>query len=104
MNVLHLTKENFDQTVAQGVTLVDFFAQWCGPCKMLAPVIDRLGEKFHGKATVAKIDIDDQMDLASQFGVMTIPTVLVFKDGKVVSQIVGMQSEAKLTKMVEESL
>ena len=90
MAILHLTEGAFDQAVSQGVTLVDFWAGWCGPCKMLAPTIDQLAEAYEGKATIAKIDVDAEPNLARRFGVMSIPTVVILKDGAEVDRKVGL--------------
>ena len=90
MSVLHLTEGAFDNAVSQGVTLVDFWAGWCGPCKMLAPTIDQLAEAYEGKATIAKIDVDAEPNLARRFGVMSIPTVVILKDGAEVDRKVGL--------------
>ncbi len=104
MAVLHLTEQDFDATVAKGVTLVDFWAGWCGPCKMLAPVIEKLAGQYEGRATVAKVDIDAEMGLASRFGIMSIPTVLVFRDGELVNQAVGVQPESAYTQALDAAL
>ena len=90
MAILHLTEGAFDNAVSQGVTLVDFWAGWCGPCKMLAPTIDQLAEAYEGKATIAKIDVDAEPNLARRFGVMSIPTVVILKDGAEVDRKVGL--------------
>ena len=90
---VELTSENFDATVANGVTLVDFWAPWCGPCRMIAPVIEELAEEYEGKATIAKVNTDEQQDIAVKFGIRSIPTILFFKDGEVVDQMVGAASK-----------
>jgi len=90
---VELTSENFDATVANGVTMVDFWAPWCGPCRMIAPVIDELAEEYEGKATIAKVNTDEQQDIAVKFGIRSIPTILFFKDGEVVDQMVGAASK-----------
>jgi thioredoxin 1 len=90
---VELTSENFDSTVANGVTMVDFWAPWCGPCRMIAPIIDELAEEFEGKATIAKVNTDEQQDIAVKFGIRSIPTILFFKDGEVVDQMVGAASK-----------
>ena len=104
MAVLHLNETDFDATIAQGVTLVDFWATWCGPCRMLAPVIEKLAEQYDGRAKVAKVDIDENPGLANRFGIMSIPTVLVFQDGTAVSQAVGVQAESVYRKFLDEAL
>ncbi len=90
---IELTNENFDATVNSGVSLVDFWAPWCGPCRMIAPVIDELAEDFDGKANICKINTDEQQELAMKFGVRSIPTILVMKDGEVVETMVGAASK-----------
>jgi thioredoxin 1 len=90
---VELTSENFEETVANGVTLVDFWAPWCGPCRMIAPVIEELAEEYDGKATIAKVNTDEQQELAVKFGIRSIPTILFFKDGEVVDQMVGAASK-----------
>ena len=105
MAVIHFNKEGFDKAVAQGAPmLVDFWAGWCGPCKMLAPTIDKLAEKYDGKVVVGKVDVDEEQDLARQFGVMSIPTVVLFKDGKEVQRTVGVQPQAAFEQLVESIL
>lgn len=84
----HLTVNDFDSTVATGGVLVDFYANWCGPCKMVAPVLEGLAE-LHPDVTICKVNVDEEMDLARRFGVMSIPTLLFFKDGELVDKVVG---------------
>ena len=86
MSVLHLDSSNFDSTVSQGKnTLVDFWAPWCAPCRMLGPTIDKLAEEVGDKAVVAKVDVDQSPDIAQRYGINTIPTILFFKKGELVS-------------------
>jgi len=91
---IELTNENFEATVNEGVALVDFWAPWCGPCRMIAPVIEELAEEFDGKAAICKINTDEQQELASKFGIRSIPTILIMKDGEVVETMVGAASKA----------
>ncbi len=93
---IELTNENFDTTVSNGLSLVDFWAPWCGPCRMLAPVIDELAGEFDGKANICKVNTDEEQDLAVKFGVRSIPTIIFMKDGEVVDQMVGAASKQAL--------
>lgn len=101
MSVLTVTKENFDQQVLQNTkpVLLDFWASWCGPCRMLSPVVDEIAQENDAIA-VGKINVDEQPELASQFGVMSIPTLMVFKDGKAVNTSVGVVPKAKILEML----
>lgn len=101
---IELTNENFDATVGEGVSLVDFWAPWCGPCRMIAPVIDELAEDFDGKANICKVNTDEQQELAMKFGVRSIPTILVMKDGEVVETLVGASSKQAFTEQLNKLL
>ena len=100
---IELTKENFDVT-KEGVTLVDFWAPWCGPCRMLAPVIEELAEEFDGRAKICKVNTDEVQDLAVEFGIRSIPTLLFFKNGELVEQMVGAQSKQALADKINSLL
>lgn len=89
MAAVHLTKADFDAKINTGLALVDFWAEWCGPCKMAAPVIDGLSDEYAGRVLIGKVDVDAQPELAQKFGVMSIPTVILFKDGVEVGRQVG---------------
>ncbi|MCL2125735.1 MAG: thioredoxin [Oscillospiraceae bacterium] len=91
MSILHLTSSDFDTVIGNGHTLVDFWASWCGPCKMVAPVIEQLAEEYDGKMTVAKVDVDAEGNLAMRYNVRNIPTVVLFADGAEVRRFVGAQ-------------
>ena len=86
---VELNNANFEATIKEGVTLVDFWAPWCGPCRMIAPIIEELAEDFEGKATIAKVNTDEEQDIAIKFGIRSIPTLLFFKNGEVVDQMIG---------------
>ena len=102
-NVVTLTADNFDSEVLQSVNpvLVDFWAEWCGPCKMIGPMIDQLADENDGKATIGKVNIDEHQQLAGQYNVQSIPTLLLFKGGQVVEQAVGARSKADLQSMLD---
>lgn len=101
-----LTESNFAQEVFQSPVpvMVDFWAEWCAPCKMIAPVLDELAEEFAGKFTIGKVDIDQFQNLAAKYNVMSIPTLLIFKKGEVVDQMVGGRSKRDLKAAIERSL
>jgi thioredoxin 1 len=94
--VKELTVDNFNDTIASGTVLVDFWAPWCGPCKMQAPILDKVAEQIGDKAVIAKVNVDEAAPLAAQFGVRSIPTLILFKDGEKVQDFIGVQQEAAL--------
>ena len=91
MGAIHLTKDNFDEVIGKGRTLVDFWSGWCGPCKMVAPVIEQLADEFSGVATVAKVDVDSENALAARFSIANIPTVVLFQDGAEIKRLIGVK-------------
>lgn len=103
---MKFTSENFDAEVLNSdkPVVVDFFATWCGPCKMMAPVVDALAVDFDGRVKVGKLDVDECEEIAARYGVMTIPTIILFKNGEVVKKTVGVQSKASLVEAVEAML
>ena len=100
---LTITKENFDEVVLKSElpVLVDFWATWCGPCKMLTPIIEELATELEGKAVVCKINVDEQGELAMKFGVMSIPTLMVFKNGELVKKSVGSMPKAQVLSLLD---
>jgi len=91
---VELNASNFDDTIKNNeVVLVDFWAPWCGPCRMIAPIIDELAEEYEGKAVVAKVNTDEEQDIAIRYGIRSIPTILFFKNGELVDQMVGAASK-----------
>ena len=105
-NIVILTDENFPQEVLKSPVpvLVDFWAEWCGPCKMVAPILDELATEYDDRVKIAKVNIDEYQGLATQYGIRAIPTLLIFKDGQVADQIVGLRSKrdfkAKLDRLI----
>ncbi len=98
MGALHLGVKNFEGEVLKSSTpvLVDFWAEWCGPCKAIGPIVDQLADELQGKLKVGKVNVDEEADLAGEYNVMSIPTLLVFKNGKPVDQIVGAMPKDRL--------
>jgi thioredoxin 1 len=102
MAAIKVTKENFNDVLAAEVpVLVDFWAPWCGPCRMVAPVVEGIAEEMGEKAVVGKINVDEQPELASRFGVMSIPTLAVFKNGRLAGSMVGVRSKQDILKLLE---
>ena len=104
---LHISTAAFDtvlESAGDKPVLVDFFAEWCGPCKMIAPVIEELAGEYDGKAIIAKVDVDAEAGLAKRFGVMSIPTLLIFKNGKQVGKEVGFVPKSKLVDLITKQL
>ncbi len=105
-HVITLTKENFEQEVlkAEQPVLVDFWASWCGPCRMVSPLIDQLAEEYAGRAKVGKVNVDEQGALAVDYNVMTIPTIIIFKNGEMIEQISGAYPKAHFEEMLNKAL
>ena len=102
MAVIHFNQEGFDKAVpAAGLAMVDFWADWCGPCKMLAPMVQSLADQYAGKVTVGKVNVDQEAELAIRYGVMNIPTVIFFKDGKEVDRRVGVMPPSAFTQVLD---
>ncbi len=100
-SILQLNTESFDATIKQGVVLVDFWAPWCGPCRMQLPILEEVASRVAGQAVIAKVNVDEAQELAGRFGIRSIPTLLLFKDGKQVKEFVGTQSRAVLMSAIE---
>jgi thioredoxin 1 len=100
---VQLNEQNFDEALAanQGLLMVDFWAEWCGPCKAIAPVLDELARESKGKVTLAKVNVDENHGLAARYGIRSIPTVLFVKEGKVVDQVIGAVPRAKLKEKLD---
>jgi thioredoxin 1 len=104
MSYITLTNENFNSVTSEGVSLVDFWAPWCGPCRALAPTIDKLASDFSGSANICKVNTDEQQELSSQFSIRSIPTILIIKDGKIVDTLNGAQSIETLSSSINDAL
>ena len=104
--IIELSTENFDAEVlkSEKPVLVDFWAEWCGPCKMLAPVLDDLATEFDGKVKIGKVNIDNHQQLSVQYGVSSIPTLLIFKGGQVQNQTVGLKSKTELSASLQAAI
>jgi len=103
-SVLILDGKSFELELGRkegGPLLVDFWAEWCGPCRIMGPIVEKLAERFKASARVGKVDVDQNQALAARYGVLSIPTLLLFKDGQVVEQVVGTTSEDNLARMIE---
>ena len=103
--VEHFNQASFEAAIAgDKPVLVDFWATWCGPCRMIAPVIEQIAAQYDGRAIVGKVDVDEEMELAQKFGVMSIPTLIVIKGGKVVETAVGARGKDAVAAMIERHL
>ena len=98
------TESNFEETASTGVALIDFWAEWCGPCRMITPIVEELSSEYEGKATIGKVNVDDAAGLAQKFGVASIPTLVVLKDGEEVNRFVGVTSKDNLAKALDEAI
>ena len=102
MAIIHATDQNFDENIKEGLVLVDFWAPWCGPCKMIAPVLEELDGEIEGKAKIVKVDVDDNQETAGKYGIMSIPTLVLFKDGEIVDKVVGFKPKEALAELIEK--
>ncbi|WP_104698094.1 MULTISPECIES: thioredoxin [unclassified Helicobacter] len=96
-----LNAENFDSITSKGLAVVDFWAPWCGPCRMLAPVIDELANEYDGKVAICKVNTDEQDELSAKYGIRSIPTILFMKDGQIVDQVIGATSKQSLKDKID---
>jgi thioredoxin 1 len=103
---IHLTDDSFDREVLEfkGVALVDFWAPWCGPCRMLGPVVEELANEYEGKAKICKLNTDDAPEVSTKYSIASIPTIIILKDGEVKSRLVGLQSKEELKKQLDALL
>jgi len=106
MEPIEFTDANFDQEVLKSdlPVLVDFWAVWCGPCKMIAPVVKELAKEYDGKVKIGKVDVDNNQNVSIKYGIRSIPTLLIFKDGKIVEQIVGAVPKAQIVQKLEAKI
>jgi len=102
-SLMELTSSNFDETIKNGVVLIDFWAPWCGPCLMQTPILEKIAEALGEKVTIAKVNVDEAQDIAANYGIQSIPTLILFKDGSVVQKMIGVQNESSLTSMIENA-
>lgn len=104
MDYITLNQQNFDEITSKGVILVDFWATWCGPCKMMAPNVEEIATEYKGKVTVGKVDVDECQELATRFGIMSIPTLIVFKDGEKKEVLVGYRLKMQIAQVLDKYL
>lgn len=102
--MIEIRNNNFESEVKDGLVLVDFYAQWCGPCRMLTPVLEQLDRQYNGKVKIVKVDIDANPETASRYGVMSIPNLMLFKDGKLSSHMLGFKTKQMLEQWINQNL
>lgn len=100
-DIQHFTEENFRDEIKNGVVLVDFYAEWCGPCKMLGPILEEVAGQVKGKARIGKLDIEKAQQVTSDFQVTSVPTLILFKDGEEIDRVVGLKDADTLSSMIE---
>ncbi len=99
-----LTDSNFDQEISVGVTLVDFWAEWCGPCRRIAPIVEALAGEYEGRATIAKLNVDENPNIPGRFMIRGIPTLLLFKNGELADTLIGLQGKDEIVQMLDKHL
>ncbi|GEK58095.1 MULTISPECIES: thioredoxin [Marinococcus] len=104
MAIVNVSDQNFAGETSDGVVLADFWAPWCGPCKMIAPVLEEIDTEMGEQIKIAKLDVDENQETAGKYGVMSIPTLMIFKDGEVVEQVVGFQPKEQLVELLNKHL
>ena len=106
MSIFHVSDDNFESDVLEATTpvLVDFWAEWCGPCKMIAPILDQIADEYKDRLTIAKLDVEENQGIAMKYNVRSIPTLMLFRDGVIQAQHVGMLSKEQLAKLLDEKL
>ncbi|GAB3797051.1 thioredoxin [Virgibacillus kimchii] len=102
MAIVNVTDQNFSKETSEGLVLADFWAPWCGPCKMIAPVLEEIDGEMEDKVQIVKLDVDENQETAGKYGVMSIPTLLLFKDGEVVDQVIGFQPKEALVDLINK--
>lgn len=102
MTATHLKTQDFDKKISEGITLVDFWATWCPPCRIQGPILDKLADSIGSKALISKVDVDQEQELAQRFMIRSIPTLILFKDGKQIETMVGVQSQEVLTEKINQ--
>ena len=100
-DIKHLSEDTFSKDIQHGVVLVDFYADWCGPCRMMTPVLEQVAKEVKGRAVIGKLDIDSSQKIAGQFQVTSIPTLILFKEGKEVGRLVGLRDAAALKQFID---
>lgn len=104
MSIVKITDDTFENEISNGLVLVDFWAPWCGPCKMIAPVLEEINEEMEHQVKIAKLNVDDNQATTAEYGVMSIPTLLLFKDGEVVEKVIGFQPKENLIEVISKHL
>jgi thioredoxin 1 len=99
---IKVTKENIGDILSEGIVMMDFWAEWCGPCRMIGPTIDELAEEYEGKAKVCKVNVDEERELAEKYKIRSIPAIIFFKDGEIVDQMIGAASKDKFKEKIDK--